>query len=70
MEEKTGIKFESENSETLGAFLMEMLGEIPDEDEHKERIIEFENYTFKIHVAPEPTFESKFNNIVKAVKQD
>ncbi len=73
LEENTGIKLESENSETLGGFLMEILGEIPDEDEHEEKIIEFENYTFKIesvkdrrielvkvHVAPEPTFESKF----------
>ena len=72
LEENTGIKLESENSETLGGFLMEILGEIPDEDEHEEKIIEFENYTFKIesvkdrrielvkvHVAPEPTFESK-----------
>ncbi|MCQ4635897.1 hemolysin family protein [Anaerovorax odorimutans] len=46
--EELEINLESENSETIGGFIIDMLGEIPDEDEDEDRIIEFENYIFKI----------------------
>ena len=46
--EELDINLESENSETIGGFIIDILGEIPDEDEDEDRIIEFENYIFKI----------------------
>lgn len=46
--EELEINLESENSETIGGFIIDILGEIPDEDEDEDRIIEFENFIFKI----------------------
>lgn len=46
--EELGIELESDNSETIGGLIIDILGEIPDEDEKEERIVEFENYVFKI----------------------
>ena len=48
LEEEIGVELESENSETIGGFLIDILGEIPDEDEKEHRIIEHKNYVFKI----------------------
>ena len=47
LDEEMGIDLTSETSETIGGFLIDMLGEIPDENDVG-RIIEFENYQFKI----------------------
>ena len=47
LDEDLGIDLTSETSETIGGFLIDMLGEIPDENDVG-RIIEFENYQFKI----------------------
>lgn len=46
--EELGTELESDNSETVGGFIIDILGEIPDEDEDEERVVEFENYVFKI----------------------
>jgi len=42
------LDLESEEHETIGGLIIDILGEIPDEDETEERIIELENCTFKI----------------------
>lgn len=47
LDEELGIDLVSESSETIGGFIIDMLGEIPDEEDVG-RIIEFENYQFKI----------------------
>ena len=47
LDEELGIDLTSETSETIGGFLIDMLGEIPDENDVG-RIIMFENYQFKI----------------------
>lgn len=47
LDEELSIDLTSETSETIGGFLIDMLGEIPDENDVG-RIIEFENYQFKI----------------------
>lgn len=47
LDEELGIDLTSETSETIGGFLIDMLGEIPDENDVG-RIIAFENYQFKI----------------------
>ncbi|MGL4483445.1 MAG: hemolysin family protein [Anaerovoracaceae bacterium] len=46
--EKIGTDFESEDSETIGGFLIELLSEIPDEDNKEDWVIEHENYIFTI----------------------
>ncbi|MEG1067269.1 MAG: hemolysin family protein [Anaerovoracaceae bacterium] len=51
LDEELGLSLESDNSETVGGFLIDILGEIPDELELEdifERAVEFEKYTFKI----------------------
>ncbi len=46
--EKTGIHLESENHETIGGFVMDLMGEVPDEDTSIEREIPYENCVFRI----------------------
>ena len=48
MNEAIGTNLKSEDSETIAGLVVDLLGEIPDEDEQEERIIEHENYVFKI----------------------
>lgn len=48
LNEELGLNLESENSETLGGFLLEILGEIPEENVSEYPVIEFENYSFRI----------------------
>ena len=47
LDEELGIELISENSETIGGFIIDILGEIPDENDIG-RIVEFEDYKFKI----------------------
>jgi len=64
------LNLESEEHETIGGLIIDLLGEIPDEDESEERIVEFGNCTFKIesvkdrridkvrlHIEPKPEEE-------------
>lgn len=48
LSEELGLNLESENHETIGGFVIDLLGEIPDEDEKEERIVAYENCTFKV----------------------
>ena len=47
LNEELGINLQSENSETIGGFIIDLLGEIPDENDIG-RIVKFENYELKI----------------------
>ena len=47
LEEETSIELESENSETIGGFIIDLMGEIPRENV-KYDPIEYENYNFTI----------------------
>lgn len=47
LDEELGIALVSENSETIGGFIIDILGEIPDENDIG-RVVEFEDYKFKI----------------------
>jgi putative hemolysin len=42
------LNLESEEHETIGGLIIDLLGEIPDEDEAEQRIVEFGNCTFMI----------------------
>ena len=56
LDEEIGVTLESESSETIGGFIIDILGEIPDESDVG-RIIEFENYQFKIMAIGERRIE-------------
>ena len=56
LDEELGIDLKSDNSETIGGFLIDILGEIPDESDIG-RIIEFEDYKFKIMSVKERRIE-------------
>lgn len=55
--EELGTRFDSEDSETIGGFLVDIMGEIPEENE-QDRTVEFENYVFKIESVKERRIES------------
>lgn len=57
LDEKLNLNLQSENSETLGGLLIDLLGEIPDEDESEKRVIEHENCVFKIESVKERRIE-------------
>ena len=46
--EETGAELISENSETVGGLLIDIMGEIPEDDDDCSRIVEYGNYTFTI----------------------
>lgn len=71
LSEETNICLESENSETIGGFLIDILGEIPGEGDENREVV-FENYLFtilsvkerriekvKLHILPEKTDEEE-----------
>ena len=46
--DELGLELVSENSETLGGFIIELLGDLPDDEEKEDKVIEYENLVFKI----------------------
>lgn len=70
LDEKLNLNLQSENSETLGGLLIDLLGEIPDEDESEERVIEYENCVFKIESVKERRIEKVKLYIVPNKNED
>ncbi len=70
LDEKLNLNLQSENSETLGGLLIDLLGEIPDEDEPEERVIEYENCVFKIESVKERRIEKVKLYIVPNPNED
>ena len=56
LNEEIGVELISENSETIGGFIIDILGEIPEESDEG-RIVEFDNYQFKIMAIRERRIE-------------
>lgn len=48
LNEELLLNLESEEHETIGGLIIEILGEIPDEDESEARVVEIDNCTLKI----------------------
>ncbi|WP_330634518.1 hemolysin family protein [Anaerovorax sp. IOR16] len=48
LSEELGLELESENHETIGGFVIDLLGEIPDEDETEERVVPYDGCIFKV----------------------
>jgi len=57
LNEAVGLNLNSDNIETIGGFLIDILGEIPDDDDPQEHIIEYENCIFKIESVKERRIE-------------
>ena len=63
IDEEIGINLESDNSETIGGFIIDILGEIPDENDVGKEIV-FENYRFRIDSIRERRIEQITMNIM------
>jgi putative hemolysin len=48
LNEELLLNLESEEHETVGGLVIDLLGEIPDENDTEEKIVEFDNCIFKI----------------------
>ena len=48
LNEEIGSDFESETSETIGGFILDMLGQIPDEDDPGKHELSFGGYDFTV----------------------
>nr|WP_315019572.1 hemolysin family protein [uncultured Aminipila sp.] len=70
LDEKLNLNLQSENSETLAGLLIDLLGEIPDEDEPEKRVIEYENCVFKIESVKERRIEKVKLYIVPNPNED
>lgn len=62
------LELESENSETLGGFLIEQLGEIPDENLSDYPVIIVDNLSFKIEAVNDRRIE-KVRLVIEPIKQ-
>ena len=56
IDDELDINLKSENSETIGGFILDILGEIPDENDIG-KVVEFENYRFTIDSVHERRIE-------------
>ena len=66
--EEAGSHLESESSETIGGFIIDLLGEIPAEND-KDRRVEFENYVFTILSVKERRIEKVKVEIIREVEE-
>ena len=72
LNEELGLNLESEDSETIGGFLIELLGEIPDEENIGKEIF-FENCVFTIKTVKDRRIEQitiKINDINDKVSEN
>jgi len=64
--DEIGIKLESENHETVGGFVMNLMGEVPDEETSVEREVVYGPCTFRILSVKDRRIEKILLTIVKA----
>lgn len=70
LNEELGVNLESENIETIGGFLIDILGEIPEESEREKRIIEYGNMVFEIESVKERRIDKVKVKINKGGEND
>lgn len=68
LSEETNIHLESENSETIGGFIIDILGEIPQEGDENREVV-FENYIFTILSVKERRIEKVKLHIEEPLKE-
>ena len=69
IDEELGIDLESESSETIGGFLLDILGEIPDEDD-LDQPIPFDNFVFTIKSVKDRRIEKVMLRILPETQDD
>lgn len=69
LDEETGVSLESENSETIGGFIIELMGEIPKENVHYQPI-EYEEYRFRIMQVKDRRIEKIKITIAERAEED
>lgn len=69
LEDETGIKLESETSETIGGFIIDLTGEIPREKKTYSPIY-FENYQFDIIKVKDRRIEQAKISVLESVDSD
>ena len=69
IDEELGIDLESEDSETIGGFIIDMFGEIPDEDDIGKEIF-YENYVFTIKSVKDRRIEQVTMKILPVEEKD
>ncbi len=57
MNEAIGTNLSSDDAETIAGLIVDHLGEIPEEDEQEERVVEINNYVFKVESVKERRIE-------------
>ncbi len=70
LNEELHISLHSDNSETIGGLIIDILGEIPNDDDHEERIIEYNNCTFTIESIKERRIETIKLHITSKEKEE
>ncbi len=69
LDEELGIDLESEDSETISGFIIDMLGEIPDDDDIGKEIF-YENYVFTIKSVKDRRIEQVALKILPPVEKE
>ncbi len=72
LNEQLGLELESENSETLGGFLIDILGEIPEDDgvgEENGRTVKYKNCEFRIESVRDRRIESVLLHVKESGEQ-
>ena len=64
------IHLDSDNHETIGGLIIELLGEIPDEEEDEGVVVEYENFTFTIVEIRDRRIEKLKMEIHRPEKED
>ena len=64
------IHLDSDNHETVGGLIIELLGEIPDEEEDEGVVVEYENFTFTIVEIRDRRIEKLKMEIHRPEKED
>ena len=69
LDEECNISLESDNSETIGGFIIDLLGEIPGEEDNN-RVVNYENYVFTILSVKERRIERVKIEILRNVEEE
>lgn len=68
--EQTGADLASENSETVGGLLLDLMGEVPDHEEHYHLQIRYDHYLFTIESVRDHRLERIRMQILPALREE
>ncbi|NCB41700.1 MAG: HlyC/CorC family transporter [Clostridia bacterium] len=70
LSEETGVKMESENHETVGGFVMDLMGEVPDENTSIQKEVAYKNCIFRIMSVKDRRIEKVSLNITEGDSEE